>query len=342
VQRITNTATAGGIEKNGEENGVGEERGGCPRCGSAWRQDDTHQERFMKPITKKSIDKLYTMLSPCRVCPRHCAVDRLHGEKGECGAGLEVRVSSYHQHFGEEPPLVGRNGSGTVFFAGCNLHCVFCQNYDISQHGMGTEISSDDLARMMIRLQELGCHNINLVTPTPWVPQIVRALAIAQDAGLDLPIVYNCGGYESVEVLRLLNGIVDIYMLDMKYADDGMADKYSGAVNYWVVMTEALREMHRQVGDLVVQDGIAVRGLLIRHLVLPHNIAGSARCFEFIANAISQKTAVNVMAQYYPAYCAHEHAKLDRRITMQEYRDAVCLLKRYGLDARSHLVGHPL
>lgn len=295
----------------------------------------------MKPISEKSIEELYNLLSPCRLCPRHCAVDRLHGDVGNCGAGVEVRVSSYHQHFGEEPPLVGKNGSGTVFFACCNLHCVFCQNYDISQHSMGREISPDDLAHMMVRLQERGCHNINLVTPTPWVPQIVKALAIAQDAGLDLPTVYNCGGYESVEVLKHLDGIIDIYMPDMKYADDGYAEKYSGVLNYWDSLTDALREMHRQVGDLVVEDGVAVRGLLIRHLVLPHNIAGSARCFEFIANDLSRQTAVNVMAQYHPAYHAHEHAKLGRRITMQEYRDAIRSLKHYGLDARSHLVEHP-
>jgi len=295
----------------------------------------------MKPITEKSIDELYHLLSPCRLCPRHCAVDRLHGDVGNCGAGVEVRVSSYHQHFGEEPPLVGKNGSGTIFFAYCNLHCVFCQNYDISQHGSGREISSDELAHMMIRLQECGCHNINLVTPTPWVPQIVKALAIAQDAGLAVPIVYNCGGYESVEVLERLDGIVDIYMPDMKYANDRCAEKYSRVPHYWETVTGALREMHRQVGDLVVEEGVATRGMLIRHLVLPHNIAGSARCLEFIARNLSKQTAVNVMAQYYPAYCAHDYAELGRRITMQEYRDAIRSLKHYGLDARSHLVEHP-
>jgi putative pyruvate formate lyase activating enzyme len=294
----------------------------------------------MKSITKKSIDELYDLLSPCRLCPRHCNVDRLHGDVGNCGAGLEAKVSSYHQHFGEEPPLVGRNGSGTIFFAHCNLHCVFCQNYDISQHGAGRSVSSDELAHMMLRLQDHGCHNINLVTPTPWVPQIVKALAVAHVAGLDLPVVYNCGGYESVAVLEQLDGIVDIYMPDMKYADDRCAEKYSGAPHYWDTVTAALREMHRQVGDLVVKGGVATRGMLVRHLVLPHNISGSARCFEFIARNLSRQTAVNVMAQYYPSYCAHEYAELDRRITAREYRDAVEALQRYDLDRAARLVEH--
>ena len=218
------------------------------------------------------------------------------------------------------------------------MHCVFCQNYDISQHGLGREISADELARMMMHLEDRGCHNINLVTPTPWVPQIVKALARAQDAGLSVPVVYNCGGYESVEVLRILDGIIDIYMPDMKYGEDGYAEKYSGAPLYWNAVTGALSEMHRQVGELVVLGGVAQRGVLVRHLVLPHNIAGSDRCFRFIARNLSQRTVVNVMAQYYPAYRAGEYAELSRRITVAEFNDAVRALQRHGLDTAARLL----
>ncbi|UCC11847.1 MAG: radical SAM protein [candidate division WOR-3 bacterium] len=294
----------------------------------------------MKFIKEKIINDLYDLLSPCRLCPRGCGVDRLQGEVGDCGAGLEVRISSYHQHFGEEPPLVGIHGSGTIFFAYCNVHCVFCQNYDISQHGLGREVSTDDLAHIMMHLQDRGCHNINLVTPTPWVPQIVKALARAQDAGLSIPVVYNCGGYESVEVLKLLDGIIDIYMPDMKYGDDEHAEKYSGTPRYWDAVTAALREMHRQVGELTVKEGIALRGVLVRHLVLPHTIASSDRCFEFIARELSRQTVVNVMAQYYPTYRATEYTELNRRITVAEFNDAVRALQRYGLDTAARVLEH--
>lgn len=286
----------------------------------------------MKKITKKLIDKFYELLSPCRVCPRECGVDRLNGEIGNCGAGADVEVSSYHQHFGEEPPLVGRHGSGTIFLTHCNLHCVFCQNYEISQLGIGKKVTLADLAKMMLRLQELGCHNINFVTPTPWVPQLVEALAIAQEQGLVLPVVYNCGGYESVQTLKMLEGIVDIYMPDIKYAENELAEKYSAAADYWDIVRPALREMHRQVGDLEVEDGIAKKGLLIRHLVLPNDLAGSRQCFEFIGRELSTKTVVNVMAQYYPTFKANQYAKINRRITTQEYREAIQELNRLGLD----------
>jgi putative pyruvate formate lyase activating enzyme len=232
------------------------------------------------------------------------------------------------------------HGSGTIFFAYCNVHCIFCQNYDISQHGLGREISTDDLARMMTHLQNRGCHNINLVTPTPWVPQIVKALSRAQDAGLSVPVVYNCGGYESVEVLKLLDGIIDIYMPDMKYGDDEHAEKYSGTPRYWDAVTAALREMHRQAGELIVKEAVASRGVLVRHLVLPHNIAGSERCFKFIARELTRKTVVNVMAQYYPTYRAAECPELNRRITLREYHDAVSALRRYGLDTAARLLEH--
>ena len=286
----------------------------------------------MRKITKELIDEFYNLLSPCRICPRECKVDRLKREVGNCKAGLEVKISSYHQHFGEEPPLVGKHGSGTIFFTHCNLHCVYCQNYEISQLGMGRQVILEELARMMLRLQNLGCHNINFVTPTPWVPQIIKALIIAQEKGLNIPIVYNCGGYESVETLKLLEGIVDIYMPDIKYADNECAEKYSGVQEYWDVVKPALKEMHSQVGDLVVENGIAKKGLLIRHLVLPNNITGSKKCFEFISQELSKNTVVNPMAQYYPTFKADQSQEINRRITAQEYQQVLADLEKYGLD----------
>ncbi|MEO0095576.1 MAG: radical SAM protein [candidate division WOR-3 bacterium] len=286
----------------------------------------------MKRITKDLIDAFYKMLNPCRLCPRECKVNRLAGEFGNCKAGINPKVSSYHQHFGEEYCLVGRFGSGTIFFTYCNLHCVFCQNYDISQHGIGRVITIERLAEMMIELQELGCHNINLVTPTPWVPQIVGALSIAKDNGLNIPIVYNCGGYESVEILKMLEGIIDIYMPDIKYGDNDKGKKYSGVSNYWDVVRQALKEMHRQVGDLIIENGIAKRGLLIRHLVLPNKLADTKKCLEFIAKEISKDSFVNVMEQYHPTYRANEYPELNRRITLEEYRCAIKELYQLGLS----------
>jgi len=309
----------------------------------------------MKKITKELIDEFYKLLSPCRICPRECGVDRIKGEKGNCKAGLNanpvrnsnhasntikkpdvsngIKVSSYHQHFGEEPPLVGQHGSGTIFFTHCNLHCCYCQNYEISQLGLGHEVTLEQLALMMLELQALGCHNINFVTPTPWVPQIVKALAIAQDKGLNLPIVYNCGGYESLETLKLLDGIVEIYMPDIKYADNKISEKYSKVSDYWDVVRPALKEMYRQVGDLIVENGVAKKGLLIRHLVLPDNLAGSQKCFEFISKELSKNTVVNVMAQYYPTHNAARFPEINQRITTKEYRRALTELKKAGLDA---------
>jgi len=278
---------------------------------------------YKKKITKELIDNLYGLLSPCRLCPRECRVNRTAGELGNCRAGFKPKVSSYHQHFGEEYCLVGRFGSGTIFFTHCNLHCVYCQNYDISQHGIGREITIENLARMMMELQELGCHNINLVTPTPWVPQIVEALSLAEQNGLNIPIVYNCGGYESVETLKMLEGIIDIYMPDIKYGDNKKGEKYSKVPDYWDVVRKALKEMHRQVGDLIIENGIAKKGLLIRHLVLPNDLADSKKCLEFITNEISENTFVNIMDQYYPAYRANEYPELSRRIKPKEYIEVV-------------------
>jgi len=290
----------------------------------------------MKLITKELISEFNELLSPCRLCPRRCGIDRRKGELGNCKAGLKPRVSAYHQHFGEEPPLVGRHGSGTIFFTYCNLHCVYCQNYDISQLGLGREMTIERLAQIMLDLQDLGCHNINFVTPTPWVPQIVEALSIVQKQGLHVPTVYNCGGYESVETLRLLDGIIDIYMPDIKYSDNKNGEKYSRVPDYWDGVRPALKEMQRQVGDLVVEKGIAKKGLLIRHLVLPEDITGSRRCFEFIARELSKNAVVNVMAQYHPTFHADHYLEINRRITTKEYRQALTELKEFGLDVGFH------
>lgn len=277
------------------------------------------------------------MLSPCRICPRHCEADRLAGAVGYCRAGRRARVSSYQQHFGEEPFLVGRHGSGAIFFARCNLGCVFCQNYGISHHGAGRDTVTADLARMMLDLQALGCHNINLVSPTPWSPQIVEALVEARQAGLSLPVVYNTGGYDSVETLRRLEGFIDIYMPDLKYADNETGRQWSGVPDYWDAVRPALKEMHRQVGDLDIRSGIARRGLLVRHLVMPGQAEASRRCFEFLAREVSARTIVNVMDQYHPAGAAGEYPELDRRLTAAEYRRALACLEEAGLPRHAGL-----
>jgi len=269
------------------------------------------------------------MLSPCTLCPRQCRVNRLSDEKGFCRTGRLARVASHAPHFGEERPLVGHGGSGTIFFSACNLACIFCQNYDISHLAHGREVTTERLAAMMVDLQNSGCHNINFVTPTHVLPQILEALHLAINAGLTVPLVYNCGGYESIETLKLLDGVVDIYMPDAKYADSAAAAELSNAPDYVRHMQAALREMHRQVGDLQINaQGLAVRGLLVRHLVLPENLAGTADTMQFIAS-LSERTYVNVMDQYRPCYRADAYAPLCRGITPLEYEQAV----RAALDA---------
>ena len=279
------------------------------------------------------------LLSECTVCPRECRVNRFADERGFCRTGRKVAISSYGPHFGEESPLVGRHGSGTIFVTHCNLACDFCQNAEISQcGGSGNEVSSEIFAEMMIRLQRQGCHNINIVTPTHVVPQLIHSVNIAAGQGLCIPLVYNCGGYESVSVLRLLDGIVDIYMPDAKYGDNTVALTLSHAPRYVETMQAAIREMHRQVGDLVIENGIAVRGLLIRHLVLPDNLAGSDVVLPWIAREISADSYVNIMAQYHPAGSMTgtdlniQYPVLHRPITAQEYRSAC----RIALDSGLH------
>jgi putative pyruvate formate lyase activating enzyme len=272
------------------------------------------------------------MLESCYLCPRRCGVDRTAGEEGFCRTLDRPVISSWGPHFGEEPPLVGIRGSGTIFFTNCNLGCVFCQNWDISHGGEGEEISYDGLAGIMVELQRMGCHNVNLVTPTHQMPMILRALLIARRKGLHLPIVYNCGGYESLDALGVLNGVIDIYMPDFKYTDPQISGMLSDAPDYPEAARAALKEMHGQVGDLLVDErGVAQRGMIVRHLVLPDDMSGTEEAMYFISREISRDTYVNVMAQYYPCHRASEFPSLTRRITEREYEQAVGLAHRAGL-----------
>jgi len=284
------------------------------------------------------VESAKRILEDCELCPRHCHVNRLIGDLGQCHTGERAAVASSGPHFGEEAPLVGRNGSGTLFFARCNLHCVFCQNYSVSQDGEGSETTSEDLAHIMLSLQQRGCHNLDLVTPTHVVPQILEGMELAIADGLSVPLVYNCGGYESVETLKFLDGIVDIYMPDMKYADSSIAYQYSGVDDYAEINRAAVKEMHRQVGGLQIDDqGVAVRGLLVRHLVLPNGLAGTHKIVEFLANEVSANTYVNVMSQYHPCHRAYDFPLLGRSITKEEYLEAVTLALRHGLSRLDQL-----
>ena len=270
------------------------------------------------------VEKARELSRRCVLCPRVCMADRLKGEVGECGVGRYAPLSSYGPHFGEESVLRGWRGSGTVFFAGCNMRCVYCQNYEISQLKFGREVSPEELASVFLDVQAMGCHNLNLVTPSHVVWQILEALLIAVERGFKLPIVYNTSSYDSLQSLRLLDGVVDIYMPDLKYSDSKAAEKYSGVKNYWEVARKAVKEMYRQVGDLIIgEDGLAKRGVLIRHLVLPNDVAGSKRVMEFIAGELSKDAWVNIMEQYYPTYRAWEYPEISRRITPEEYWEVV-------------------
>ena len=299
------------------------------------RQSGSFAPRYLQESTgelAKKIERLYKILENCTLCPRKCEINRMEGETGICGATGELTVSSSFAHFGEEPPLVGFFGSGTIFLTHCNLKCLFCQNYDISHKGEGVATNSDQVAEQMLVLQEKGCHNINFVTPTHFAPQIVEAIAIAAAKGLELPIVWNCGGYESMEVIKLLDGVVDIYMPDVKFFNSAYAEKYCGAQDYPEVVRKILKEMHRQVGDLTMDGrGIARRGLLIRHLVMPSNTADSGEIMRFIAGEISVNSYVNIMDQYRPCYQAHRFEEIDRRITAKELAEAVDAARTAGL-----------
>ena len=260
-------------------------------------------------------------LESCALCPRNCGANRLKGEEGFCRAPSRLMVSSIGPHFGEEPPLVGWKGSGTIFFTHCNLRCVFCQNYDISHLGNGNLCSHEDLADFMLWLQNRGCHNINLVTPTHYLHQILKALYKAAQKGLSLPLVYNCGGYESVEIIKRLHGLVDIYMPDIKFFDPDACSKYLHAPDYGKVVREVVKEMHSQVGNLVLQKGLATRGLLIRHLIMPGWTDDAKKIVDFIAQEISSDTYLNIMTQYRPYYRAQEFPEIARRPTTREYQE---------------------
>jgi putative pyruvate formate lyase activating enzyme len=291
-------------------------------------------ELYRSGELKTRTAEAYRRLASCNICARECGVNRRESAKGTaCRTGERAAVSSYAPHFGEEAPLVGRGGSGTIFFAWCNLMCQFCQNYEISQLGYGQEVEPEDLAKMMLYLQEVGCHNINFVSPSHVVPQILAGLLVAAEAGLRLPLVYNTGGYDSLETLKLLDGVVDIYMPDVKYADEAVAQRYSRVKNYPAVNQAAVKEMHRQVGDLVTDEqGVAQRGLLVRHLVLPQRLAGTKEIVRFLAEEISPHTYLNVMDQYHACFKASDLPPLHRRITQQEYDEAVQMALNAGLS----------
>jgi len=298
-------------------------------------------ELYRSGKLRERIDAAVSLLESCSVCPRSCGVNRLAADVGKCRTPREAMVSSYGPHFGEEAPLVGRHGSGTIFFTNCNLRCLFCQNYSISQLGEGQKVSKEELAYIMLSLQAKGCHNINLVSPTHVVPQVLESLELAVESGLHLPLVYNSGGYDSVETLRILDGIVDIYMPDMKYDDDETARELSGIENYPEINKAAIKEMHRQTGDLEInEEGVAQRGLLVRHLILPHGLAGTKGIVNFLGEEISRNTYVNIMAQYRPCYNAFQIPSLGRRISSTEFREALSLAQEAGLSRLDKI--HPI
>ncbi len=284
-----------------------------------------------KVVTEQTIQSAYNLLASCELCPRECRINRLNDEKGFCGIGVKAVVSSASPHYGEESVLVGNGGSGTIFFTGCNLGCVFCQNYDISQLQHGNEVEIDDIVNMMLELQARGCVNINFVTPTHVVPHIIESVFLARENGLIVPIVYNCGGYESIESLQLLEGTVDIYMPDAKYLSSDSSEKYSFAHDYPDVMKSALLEMHRQVGDLEIKDGIAICGLLVRHLVMPNDIACSNSIIDFLVNDVSGNTFVNIMEQYRPIFKAHKFPEINRPLSSHEFNKVYAYAKKQGL-----------
>ena len=299
----------------------------------------SYLELHEKGLLAQRVAEASERLKSCRLCPRECGVNRQVDERGVCRTGLKAVVSSYSPHFGEEDPLVGTGGSGTIFFTHCNLLCLFCQNFEISHLGEGQEVSSDRLAEIMLHLQERGCHNINFVSPSHTVAQILAALPKAIRGGLRVPLVYNTGGYDSVETLRLLDGVFDIYMPDLKFMDGEVSEQYCRARDYPERVRSAIKEMHRQTGDLVSGiRSIAERGLLVRHLVLPEGIAGTREAMRFLAQEVSPDTYVNIMNQYRPCGEATGHPPLNRRITAKEYEEALAMAREEGihrLDQRS-------
>ncbi|MBN2190557.1 MAG: radical SAM protein [Candidatus Aureabacteria bacterium] len=283
-------------------------------------------------LAEKACGNLYARLEKCDLCPRKCNVNRLEGQKGFCRLASGVKVASVSVHRGEEPPISGTKGSGTIFFSSCNMRCVFCQNHMISQSDSGNALTEEELAEVMLKLQQKGVHNINLVTPSHLVAQITKALAAAYKKGLKLPVVYNSGGYDSEDVLRELEGIVDIYMPDMKYSSSDESSLYSGASDYPEVNKAAVTEMYRQTGNLVLDsDNIAVRGLLIRHLVLPDTVSGTGGILDFVAKNISADAYISLMSQYFPEYKSGEFRRINRGLSDEEYGLAVRCFHDSGL-----------
>lgn len=288
------------------------------------------------PTRRDQIDFFETQLQACHLCPRRCGVNRLKGETGVCRAGAGLRVASYCLHTGEEPPISGRRGSGTIFFSHCNMACVYCQNFPISQLGHGNDVTAEDLAGMMLRLEAKGAHNINLVTPTHYLPGIVEAIFTARDHGMKIPVVYNSSGYESVETIKMLEGLLQIYLVDMRYSNPLSAERYSGARDYPQCNGPAVRAMLDQVGHLETADGtengIAGSGLIIRHLILPSLLSETRDILAFIARELSPETAVSLMSQYFPAGPAQNHPEINRRITREEHLEAIRILADCGLE----------
>lgn len=282
---------------------------------------------------KQRVEKAYALLESCQVCPRKCGVNRLKGEKGLCGMGKDPKVASCNVHNGEEPPISGTKGSGTIFFSGCNLRCIYCQNFPVSQSRNGKEITPQQLADMMLQLQSKGCHNANFVTPTHFVPQILKALSFAWDKGFDLPLVYNTSGYDSLESLRLLDSIIDVYLPDMRYSENEIARKLSSVEDYVEVNRKAIREMFKQVGNLVTDErGIAKKGLIVRHLILPNGLAGTEETFRYIKQELCGEVYVSLMDQYFPSFKAEECVSINRKITPEEYESAVESFFESGLS----------
>ena len=282
----------------------------------------------------KIAEEAFKLLESCVICPRKCKVNRLKDQKGFCKTGLKARVYSFLAHHGEEPAVSGENGSGTIFFAGCNMACVYCQNYEFSQESCpAREVDSRELANIMLELQNSRCHNINFVTPTHVLPQILKALLIAIPEGLKIPLVYNTSGYELPEIIKLLEGIVDVYLPDMRYADNNMAIKYSSAPDYPQYNQAALKEMQRQVGVAQIdKSGIIDKGVIIRHLVLPQDLSGTGKIMEFIAQELSQETYISLMSQYLPCYKSDKFPEISRRISMEEYGQAQEKMHKLGLN----------
>ncbi len=295
-------------------------------------KEPSYVATFRSGELEARVKGLIESLASCELCPRRCRVNRLEEERGICRTGRQSVLSSFGPHFGEEDPLVGRGGSGTIFFTHCNLLCSFCQNYDISHEGAGQEIEPEGLARVMLNLQDQGCHNINFVSPSHVIVQILEALPMAIEGGLRIPLVYNTGGYDLPETIRRLEGVVDIFMPDVKFSDGAVAEELAEAPDYPLICRLALSEMHRQVGDLCLDEaGVAWKGLLIRHLVMPDHLAGTEETFAWIAGHLSRNTYINVMDQYRPCGTVHGHPSLSRRITAGEYEEALQIAKRCGL-----------